>query len=1274
MVTDDHESSSEATLPLGDDASYVNARRYLDDIFAQKDPQTTCLSVEPHDLKDVRNLRSHFFGCLGIKRRVHVLEDEKDPIWEQAEKLEKENTEPHRKHDAKSPDLRHRDGYEKPPSMRYITALNLQAELKRIAVLRRTPALKGLVSELRASLDAWKDENESNVKRVERQRIDTTHFRTQPLPRTLGSRRRSRRRTTGTRTSDTVVNPPCRPEHDNILPDFSRKLKDVIRKERTDNGNSDTEEDSETLYDLQRDIKARLIQLVRPKTSESDVSSFMANVMGPGWKDVNDKIFKGTFPDQQLSVHNLLNGQFQRVEREDTAERACPSTLSYFHIPANNMIWVEQAIAGYFGETAPEPGDSLSSCPQTKMVLQDSYWRGQQHDTGPDSIVHNRNLRPICEKIPASVDELYRSGENTQKSLVLFMPYLHWETDRRRNKAANLIEQLEDENRLDKRETAQMWKAKRKEDRKGLDRAHLPATSMSAGYKEPNYYRTRGKNRDQILNTLAVMLWEKIRRDASNPMPAGLVHELWQRIRDEEYGNQLLVALEKVIVERAEADGIPPELQRFVWEDQKYQERREWRDILWAIKEAGQGYPTPHALEDIFWEKIKEERERSCGYNVTKTDHDQKSENQTPNEKSQGRFPSLFKGVRMDGHGQLQPKTNLARILVQAAKLYEQIITYPDQRIMEKYLFKNSSLHPRRTLDQAYFWRLRTTRLRDRDQVVYRYTNAEFAHKYRLASDKHRKDREPAPSFENAGSICTLHAKRPEPGDSWEWTRHGSYEQETGCGQCTRDIRKVSRAIMVDQLWMWVLDKDTILTCFPQRYGIADKDPSGVHQRIRIRVKTRSNPDNHVRSIFDLALIILEECFNAFFDRTRTEDQRPQTMDIFAESIGRVTNKQATAFKHLWTLSKRLTEIYQSGIEDKVDPSLLLALLNVTPEAELQREIRDIIDELDIIMHILYQQQEMITRFVKFAKEILKPPNLDVHCPGKSDSSESASETEERDNTMRIMQQQHDAFRDHSDDLLSEIDDRIKELGGLKSSAESTAQNVTELLGLKQQQASVVQAYEAMKQGEETVRQGKAIMVFTVMTIVFLPLSFMSSLFGMNAVELTGSDPSPGASNSSGLVPDEIVPFWPITFKRQILIMFTVSFGAVLAILVPAFSPIIRASISSVLQRSIAKTITWTGIYRLWLKTGWDSKDLRDGARRRVQEMKDDVRRKMQQQELLQAEVRDGVRPPRGKPSPASAKHRGPGAGGKRWWSVADGVRQGSTSRTDVEEAIVDSG
>lgn len=138
----------------------------------------------------------------------------------------------------------------------------------------------------------------------------------------------------------------------------------------------------------------------------------------------------------------------------------------------------------------------------------------------------------------------------------------------------------------------------------------------------------------------------------------------------------------------------------------------------------------------------------------------------------------------------------------------------------------------------------------------------------------------------------------------------------------------------------------------------------------------------------------------------------------------------------------------------------------------------------------------------------------------------------------------------------------------------------------------------------------------------------------------------------------------------------TVSFGAVLAVLVPAFSPFIRASISSVLQRSVTRTITWTGVYRLWLRTGWGSKKMRDGARRRVQKMKEDVREEMQQQQLVQAEVRDGVRPRKGRrPLSASAENRGPGAGKDTTsWSVSDGfLGQGSTSRTDVEKAIVES-
>lgn len=173
----------------------------------------------------------------------------------------------------------------------------------------------------------------------------------------------------------------------------------------------------------------------------------------------------------------------------------------------------------------------------------------------------------------------------------------------------------------------------------------------------------------------------------------------------------------------------------------------------------------------------------------------------------------------------------------------------------------------------------------------------------------------------------------------------------------------------------------------------------------------------------------------------------PQYLTIFQ------TNKQAIAFKHLWQLSKHLTVIYQSGVEDKVDPELLLALLNVTPEAELQREIRDIIDELDIILHIANQQKEMVTRFVKFAKQItesdlanqsdfarvLHEEMKEHHHANRSYVEDRAEQSKE---TVKLLEQQQSAFNVHSEDLLSEIQDRIDELSALKNSAESTAQNV----------------------------------------------------------------------------------------------------------------------------------------------------------------------------------------------------------------------------------------
>lgn len=191
----------------------------------------------------------------------------------------------------------------------------------------------------------------------------------------------------------------------------------------------------------------------------------------------------------------------------------------------------------------------------------------------------------------------------------------------------------------------------------------------------------------------------------------------------------------------------------------------------------------------------------------------------------------------------------------------------------------------------------------------------------------------------------------------------------------------------------------------------------------------------------------------------------------------------------------------------------------------------------------------------------------------------------------------------------------------------------------------------------------------------------MSSLFGMNAVELTGEDPSPGAGDDSRPVPDEIVSFWPITFKRQILIMcmplppppfpvpgedpgrkskrksiadtqthqVTVSFGAVLAVIIPAFSPFARAAAGSALRYTAARAVTAAPLYRFWLGRGWSSMKLRAQAGAAVRDMKHAVREAMRRQRLEESEIRDGVR--EGTTAPAvEGQRRGVSRG--RW----DGV------------------
>jgi hypothetical protein len=129
-------------------------------------------------------------------------------------------------------------------------------------------------------------------------------------------------------------------------------------------------------------------------------------------------------------------------------------------------------------------------------------------------------------------------------------------------------------------------------------------------------------------------------------------------------------------------------------------------------------------------------------------------------------------------------------------------------------------------------------------------------------------------------------------------------------------------------------------------------------------------------------------------------------------------------------LTDRTTRLYKFTTSEEVPAKTLLPLLNIIHESQLQREIRDIIDELEIMLHIVKQQEDVINKFIQRATEI-----LDLKC-GKSNNEQS------RKNPTT----QATAFGRRANGLLANVSIQIKELEGLKKSAESTAQNVRDLI------------------------------------------------------------------------------------------------------------------------------------------------------------------------------------------------------------------------------------
>ncbi|KAL9110589.1 MAG: hypothetical protein Q9227_004947 [Pyrenula ochraceoflavens] len=388
-----------------------------------------------------------------------------------------------------------------------------------------------------------------------------------------------------------------------------------------------------------------------------------------------------------------------------------------------------------------------------------------------------------------------------------------------------------------------------------------------------------------------------------------------------------------------------------------------------------------------------------------------------------------------------------------------------DEMLIRAHIHSTTQLHVRRTLDQFFYHGIDTDR-RDRDQVVYRY--------------------------------CKEQNQEP-------------------------------KVFMVDQLWLWILGNGLIVTSFPQRWQQPRNDPlnvlDGIIEDIHARAKTP------VRSVYELASRITGRCCG-FFDRHRINDPNFQFLDMFESSIGRVTDQETALFRKYkkasgaaakWLKIKRSPsqfprsyrasvagtafDVYDEdsdndssndsdegdSVPEASDSLFNDNLLDIGREAGLLAECKDIRDELHIIHLVLSQQSALLREDIPTTICDDDSPS-DHHHYNNRRSGGPGSELRRR-------------FRDQQ--RLVEL--HIKDIERMDRQAEEIYQHLLRLLDLKQKSANAFEARFARDQAADTARQGQTIMVFTLVTIIFLPMSFIATFFSINFREFQqGSGGSPG--------------------------------------------------------------------------------------------------------------------------------------------------------------------
>ncbi|KAI0155615.1 hypothetical protein BJ166DRAFT_338353 [Pestalotiopsis sp. NC0098] len=234
-------------------------------------------------------------------------------------------------------------------------------------------------------------------------------------------------------------------------------------------------------------------------------------------------------------------------------------------------------------------------------------------------------------------------------------------------------------------------------------------------------------------------------------------------------------------------------------------------------------------------------------------------------------------------------------------------------------------------------------------------------------------------------------------------------------------------------------------------------------------------------SIYSITPLILAVCIRTTmeweFGQTNDKDS---LLDVFAESIARTASRQVVLYDEF---KKTLTT------EENIKEGSKQPLREIRKEIKLLQEVNDILDELNIIKSVLLSQESIMEECIEFLKLAVSAESLESTGPLEID--------EERKSLLQTY---------YYCRTLSRIDRFQEQVEKMTQDAKDVQHNLNNLLDLRQKDANLAEAIWARKASEESTRQSRTITVFTVVTIIFLPITFLSSLFALDITSFPHND------------------------------------------------------------------------------------------------------------------------------------------------------------------------